>query len=478
MKKLILPMALCAAFTVLADIPAATPATRDENWMNRHKNHLKLAQEGGAPIVFLGDSITEGWNHPDRGRPVWNRFFKTGALKAVNFGISADRTEHILWRVENGELDGFEAKLVVLMAGINNIGQRGDEPPADTITGLKTIVDAVRRRQPNAKVLLHPIFPRAVAESQPAEALQHRADIVNFELFKFCDGVNVFWCDFNDRLTTADGRYPATVAPDGLHPINVGYEIWASEVLPYARAAVAGTDMPPSRFSTRQTLSTASFGCATVPVTPQTCFEYRDFWFGRLREHRKAIVENPAKKYDLVFCGDSITHLWEVYGKEVYPDITNRFSVLNLGYCGDCTQHLLWRLKYGEGQGYKARLFMVMIGTNNTADSAKPLAAGIINIVKTIHEIHPESKVLLLPIFPCGEKPDNGCRTKNAEASEDVRKTLADDPDVIWCDFNDKFLLPDGTLPKVMFGDFLHPNKDGYRIWCDAVMPCFEKYAR
>jgi len=121
---------------------------------------------------------------------------------------------------------------------------------------------------------------------------------------------------------------------------------------------------------------------------------------------------------------------------------------------------------------------MVMIGTNNAADPAKPLAAGIVNVVQTIHELHPEAKILLLPIFPRGEKPDNGCRTKNAEVNEAVHKALADDKDVIWRDFNDKFLLPDGTLPKAMFSDFLHPNKDGYRIWCDAVMPYFEKYGR
>lgn len=244
----------CSMFAAvaLAGVPAVTPAPR-ENLMDRHERHMVLARAGGAPIVFLGDSITQHWNRPDMGLPVWNRFFKEGALKAVNLGIGGDRTEHVLWRVQNGELDGFEAKLVILEVGINNIGQRpgAQEPAADTLAGIRAVLDEVRRRQPRAKVVLHPIFSRAAGESEPADVLQRRADAVNSELYKFCDGITVFWCDFNDRLTTADGHYPSSVAPDGLHPLTIGYEIWAAEILPYARAAAAGTDMPPSRFATR-----------------------------------------------------------------------------------------------------------------------------------------------------------------------------------------------------------------------------------
>ena len=480
MKKIVLPLALCAAFAAFADIPGVTPVPRDADWLKAHEKNVVLAKAGGAPVVFLGGDITWHWTYPDNGKPVWDRYARLGAPKAVNFGIRGDRTEHLLWRVENGELDGFEAKLVVLEAGLDNIRQRTfeEEPPADTMIAVKTLVNAICRRQPKAKVLVHPVFPTAVDGRETAADLQKRIDTVNFELWKFCDGFNVIWCDFLDKLTTADGRYPAGVSKDGLKPLTIGYEIWAAEVLPYARAAAAGTDLPPSRFPARLTPSTAGFGRASVTVTPQTGLECRyDMWYGRLRQHRRMIAENASKKYDLVFCGDSITHLWEGYGKEVYPDITNRYSVLNLGYCGDSIQHLLWRLRNGEGQGYTAKLFMVMIGTNNPSDPAKLVTDGIVNVVKAIHEIHPEAKVLLLPIFPRGEKAGNGYRTKNAEASEAARKALADDKDVIWLDFNDRFLQPDGTLPKAMFSDELHPNADGYRIWCDAVMPCFEKYA-
>jgi len=481
MKTAAVLLAACAASPLWAGLPALTPVPRDADWLKRHEKHCELAKAGGAPVVFLGDDIAFHWTHPDYGGPVWDRYARMGAPKAVNFGIRDDRTEHILWRVENGALDGFEAKLVVLEAGLNNIARRpfDDEPPADTVVALQTLVRAVRRKQPKAKVLVHPVFPCASADGTLSNESQRRADIVNTELWKFCDGFDVVWCDFTDKLTTADGRYPVNYSLNGFLPLTIGYEIWAAEVLPYARAAVAGTPLPPSRFSTRPALAPLGFGRAAVTVTPQTGLEYRyDMWYGRLRKHRREIAENASKKYDLVFCGDSITHLWEEYGKEVYAEITNRYSVLNLGYCGDSVQHLLWRLKNGEGQGYKAKLFMVMIGTNNPSEPAKLVTDGIVNVVKTIHEIHPEAKVLLLPIFPRGEKPGNGYRTKNAEASEAARQALADDKDVVWLDFTDKFLLPDGTLPKAMFPDELHPNKDGYRIWCDAVMPVFEKYAR
>ena len=101
---------------------------------------------------------------------------------------------------------------------------------------------------------------------------------------------------------------------------------------------------------------------------------------------------------------------------------------------------------------------MVMIGTNNAWYS--------------------EAKILLLPIFPRGEKAEDGFRKVNAEASERARAALADDPRVVYLDFNAKFLEPDGTLPKAMFPDSLHPNKAGYRLWCDEVLPYFERYAK
>lgn len=200
-------------------------------------------------------------------------------------------------------------------------------------------------------------------------------------------------------------------------------------------------------------------------------FPKGNHWEYRCAEKRAEIVDGP-KQYDLVFVGDSITHSWErASGSPVLADLRKTYSVLVLGYGGDQTQHVVWRMANGELDGYKAKLFMLMIGTNN---GGKPenVAAGIKKIVSQIRERHPEAKVLLLPIFPRDAKPQDGRRVRNDKVNE-IIKGYADGKDVLWLDFNAKFLEPDGTLTREMMSDLLHPGTRGYEIWRDSVLPVF-----
>ena len=150
---------------------------------------------------------------------------------------------------------------------------------------------------------------------------------------------------------------------------------------------------------------------------------------------------------------------------------SGRYQSINLGIGGDRTEQVLWRIANGELDGYKAKLFMLMIGTNN---GGKPenVAAGIKKIVSQIRERHPEAKVLLLPIFPRDAKPQDGRRVRNDKVNE-IIKGYADGKDVLWLDFNAKFLEPDGTLTREMMSDLLHPGTRGYEIWRDSVLPVF-----
>lgn len=166
---------------------------------------------------------------------------------------------------------------------------------------------------------------------------------------------------------------------------------------------------------------------------------------------------------DLLLIGDSITQGWEGAGKDAWTKYYAKRNAVNLGIGGDRTQHVLWRLDHGNVAGIAPKLAVLMIGTNNSNDNtAEEIGAGIEAIVKKLREKLPQTKVLILAIFPRGEKP-NPLREKNAKASQIAAK-LADDKMVYYLDIGDKFLSPDGTLSKDIMPDFLHLSPGGYEI--------------
>ena len=196
------------------------------------------------------------------------------------------------------------------------------------------------------------------------------------------------------------------------------------------------------------------------------------------REKLKAdAIAKSGGRFDLVFVGDSITHNWENpgRGKEVCDELARTYSILNLGYSGNRTENVIWRLTCGgELDGYEAKLFMVMIGINNGVDTAADVAAGIRRIVELILSRQPQAEVLLLPIFPLGAEPDSPARVKNGKVNERIRK-LADGQRVHWCDFNDRLLDSAGRYTAEIAPDGCHPREKGYRIWRDSVLPHFRR---
>jgi lysophospholipase L1-like esterase len=208
--------------------PSATqPAIRPTE-LNRHEDFLATARKGDIDLLFLGDSITDFWRRPDRGLSVWQKYFEP--LHAANFGISGDRTQNVLWRVQNGELEGFKAKCIVLMLGTNNLsaGFSVRNSNAQTIAGLKQVVNEVRQRQPQARLLLLGIFERGVSASDP-----YRADlkIVNTELAKWADDRNIFYLDIGDKFLLPDGSLNMDLMHDPVHPNTAGYEVWAQAII-------------------------------------------------------------------------------------------------------------------------------------------------------------------------------------------------------------------------------------------------------
>jgi lysophospholipase L1-like esterase len=182
-----------------------------------------------------------------------------------------------------------------------------------------------------------------------------------------------------------------------------------------------------------------------------------------------AFLEDIKKMHEtinLVFVGDSITDGWRGAGLSVWDKFFAPSKALNLGISGDATQHVLWRMRHGELEGYEAQLFVIMIGTNN-GDSAADVATGIGAIVKEIRDKQPQARILLLGIFPRGEKPD-ATREKNTEVNRTIAK-LDDGKSIRFLDIGDKFLEADKSMSKDIMPDFLHPSLKGYEIWAAAI---------
>ncbi len=197
-----------------------------------------------------------------------------------------------------------------------------------------------------------------------------------------------------------------------------------------------------------------------------------DWWTSR---HQQKLDEiKAAERIDLVFIGDSITHGWENAGKEIWEKYFAPHNALNIGYGGDRTEHVLWRFEHGELDGYQPQVAVIMIGTNNTGhrkEKPEHTAAGVNAIVEKLHAKHPETKVLLLAIFPRGATKDDELRQLNDKANELIQKHVEGKDYVTFLSINDKFLEKDGTLPKAIMPDLLHPKQEGYQLWAEAIAP-------
>jgi lysophospholipase L1-like esterase len=205
-------------------------------WMPRHEKKLQeiraLRTAGkNADVVFIGDSITQGWE--DAGKKVWDQSF--ARYNAIDLGFGGDRTENVLWRLQHGELEGITPKVIVMMIGTNNTGDR-QEDARTTAAGIRRLLDEVRLRQPKAKILLLGIFPR---EEKPGGALRQLNDRVNGIISGYADERSVFYLNIGEALMNPDGTLSRDVMPDLLHLSDKGYAIWARRIEPTLQRLLA-----------------------------------------------------------------------------------------------------------------------------------------------------------------------------------------------------------------------------------------------
>ncbi len=200
----------------------------------RHESFNEISKKGEAQLVFLGDSITHGWD--GKGKAVWEKHW--APLKAANFGIGGDRTEHVLWRLGHGNFDGLKPKAIVLMIGTNNTGHQG-RPQKEldgavyqctaeqTAEGIKSILGQLRKKCPDAKILVLGIFPRGANKD---DKFRQQNEATNAIVKGFADGQKVFFLDIGAKFLEADGTLSKAIMPDLLHPNEKGYQLWTDAI--------------------------------------------------------------------------------------------------------------------------------------------------------------------------------------------------------------------------------------------------------
>lgn len=232
-----------------APAPAAAPsaASAAENravvavgksdawWKQRRDAITANAKKGDVALVFMGDSITQGWE--GAGKDVWAKTY--GPRKSLNCGIGGDQTQHLLYRIQNGNVEGLDKpiregaatpKLVVMMIGTNN-SNKDDFTPAQIAEGVKACLDATRAKLPDAHVLLLGIFPRGEHNNPQRDKLA----ATNAILKTYADETHITYLDIGDKFLQPDGSISKEIMPDFLHLSPKGYQIWADAIEPQVK---------------------------------------------------------------------------------------------------------------------------------------------------------------------------------------------------------------------------------------------------
>jgi beta-glucosidase len=203
-----------------------TDATPRSNswWQERHQDILNT-DKSDVKLLFLGDSITQQWETPEYGLPIWEQYYKEGY--AFNMGFSGDKTQHLLWRIRNGELDGMSPEVTILMIGTNNTEDK--DTPEDIALGINLIIDEVQLKLPNTKLVVHRIFSRGSVDS-PVRLITNAASLIISER---ANDDSIIYVDINERFEDGLGNIPKNIMYDGLHLTTQGYQIWADAIVEY-----------------------------------------------------------------------------------------------------------------------------------------------------------------------------------------------------------------------------------------------------
>jgi len=209
---------------------AVIPATRGDEqwWRERDRAKTRQAKNRDAKLVFIGDSITQGWE--TTGKEVWQNYYAD--RDPFNLGFSGDRTEHVIWRLTHGNLGKLKPQVAVVMIGTNNTGHL-DQDPDQVAAGIERILEILQRRLPETKIVLHGVFPRG---EDPYDRKRLNNLAINNRIQRYADGKRIHYLEIGDQFIQEDGTISKKIMPDYLHLSPAGYELWARALEPKLKA--------------------------------------------------------------------------------------------------------------------------------------------------------------------------------------------------------------------------------------------------
>ena len=463
-----------------SDVPvSAQPADRLDQrwWKQRHEQVLaQVRAHPDAPLLLIGDSITHNYDKadpPDEDfQPTWRTFY--GARGALNLGFSGDGTQHVLWRLNHGEVDGLHPKVAVLLIGTNNTGWLG-QSAMQTQLGIDAVIATLQQKLPDTRILLLGLLPSDIS----VEKTRADAEVNRYLAERYADNPRVSYLDIGS-IFQRDGRLDATRFYDtrfsppagALHPDTTGQRMMAEAIEP-TLARLLGE---PSRVPMAQLGTAFNTALIAVPWLEQDSYD----WIAR---HRGAVATGRTLAPQVVMIGDSITHFWSgpprgvrASGPQSWQWLYGSRPVLNLGFGWDRTQNVLWRIRQGELDDLDPEWVVINIGTNNLTgtnhartNAPAEVAAGVEEVVTQVRTRLPKAKLVLMGIFPRGRHAGDALRAPIAETNRLLAARFGAEPDVRFLDIGQRLLSKDGTLPEELMPDTTHPSEAGYRIWAQAL---------
>jgi lysophospholipase L1-like esterase len=419
------------------------------------------ARAGRIQVVLVGDSITARWTTS----PGEKEFAEHLApLGAINLGIPADGTQHVLWRLQHGVLDGLHPKAVLVMIGTNNLTAGSD--PESVLHGIWCIVDHLRRTLPGARVLVQGLFPRCDRPGMNEQVLR-----LNALLPALADGEAVQVLDFSARFLAADGsgKPDPAVFTDGIHPnLPPGFRIWREAVMPTVTAWIAAPALP-------STPSKPSPVAAPKDLRPSTP-EARNDWLNR---HR-GLLKTPAAAKSackVLFLGDELMRAWD-RSPELFKAEYAGYGALNFAIWGNRPRSLLWQIENGALDGLDPALVVVQGQGDLRRAGAEDCAAGMTAAVAALRQRLPRARILLLAAFPQGERPDDPRRALVADYNRRLAAIAAGSQGAVeLLDLGASFLSPDGTLAKGAAPEITATVPAAWEQWAEGQRAAIRRLA-
>lgn len=435
-------MLLIAPNSTAAERVEVVPVLPD-TWMDSHRAKVAeiAARADEVQLLFIGDSITARWTS-GAGREIWREMYEP--LGAVNVGVSADRTEHVLWRLKNGLLDSIDPKAALVMIGTNNLG--GSDPDA-VAHGVWEIVRLLREKLPRTRVLVLAVFPRETKSAADA-----KVEAVNARLREFDTGGMVRFLDFTAGFRNPDGSLNLEWFPDGLHPETAdAFAHWSTAITPFVQEALGAEAVESEPAPEWRGVVPDD----RRPSTPAT----RNDWLDRHKSRKSRAAQGNC---DLLFLGGSTMLRWE-RASELFEAEYGKWRPLNLSIFGTRAENLLWQIENGGLDGLAPRVCVVELHDDFAAERPVEQTVAVIQaVIQSLHNRLPDSQILLIGGFPVRDA------TKNAQITE-ANKRMAgwrDLPRFHFLDIGSAFVDSSGAVHTIPGPQPFDP--EAYRRWADA----------